>query len=187
MDKNFRFPLRVLFVRFSSMAPILFFDDSEADLIVQERVLRGQCKILNPLVWLKSRNDCLAFFEGTGVYQKRSLPCVMFLDLMMPFPGVDILKELKHKQLLRDSIIIMLSGLQDIKAIHEGYQLGARTFLVKPLRMEDVVQTLSTLKGIRINKEEDGHIIVFESQTGDSSNVEHPRISAAQRSICLSV
>jgi DNA-binding NarL/FixJ family response regulator len=169
------------------MLPILFVDDLEADLILQERVLRRQCKILNPVICLKNRNDCLAFFQGTGVYQRRSLPCLMFLDLMMPIPGVDILKELNHKQLLGDSIVIMLSGLQDIKAIQQGYQLGARTFFIKPLGMEDVVQTLSTLKGIRINKEEDGHIIVFESQTGDSSNLEHPRISAAQRCISLSV
>src|SRR3954469_23594209 len=109
------------------MLPILVVDDAEGDLILAERVLR-QCKILNPIRTINSGNGCIAYFEGLAPFEQRTLPCLVLLDLVMPTPGVEVLKYLQEKGLAKTSIIVMLSGLQDLKSIHQGYQFGARTF-----------------------------------------------------------
>jgi CheY-like chemotaxis protein len=145
------------------MTPIVIVDDLEADLLLAERVLR-HCKILNPIVLIKSGNGCIAYFEGKDRYQKRELPCLLLLDLIMPTRGVEVLKYLSSRSVATDSVIVMLSGLQDMKAIHEGYQLGARTFLVKPINEEDVVQMLSCLKGVKVKKAAEGYTVIIESE-----------------------
>jgi CheY-like chemotaxis protein len=145
------------------MTPIVIVDDLEADLLLAERVLR-QCKILNPIVLIKSGNGCIAYFEGADGYDDRVLPCLLLLDLIMPTKGVEVLKYLRKRGLAKDSVIVMLSGLQDVKAIHEGYQLGARTFLVKPINREDVVQVLSCLKGVIVKKAAEGYTVMIQAE-----------------------
>jgi CheY-like chemotaxis protein len=145
------------------MTPIVIVDDLEADLLLAERVLR-QCKILNPIVLIKSGNGCIAYFEGADGHDDRVLPCLLLLDLIMPTRGVEVLKYLKKRGFSKDSVIVMLSGLQDVKAIHEGYQLGARTFLVKPINREDVIQMLSCLKGVIVKKAPEGYTVMLQTE-----------------------
>jgi CheY-like chemotaxis protein len=140
------------------MLPIVVVDDLESDLFMAERILR-QCKILNPIELIRSGNGCISYFEAKNGYEERVLPCLLLMDLIMPTPGVEVLRYLKDRGFIKDSIVVMLSGLQDFKAIHEGYQLGARTFLVKPLTIEDVVQMISALPGLQVKQEADGNIV----------------------------
>jgi YesN/AraC family two-component response regulator len=53
----------------------------------------------------------------------------------------------------------MLSGLADYRLLQEGYQHGARTFLLKPLNDNDVLQLLTKISGLSVVTEEDGYII----------------------------
>jgi CheY-like chemotaxis protein len=156
------------------MLPIVIVDDVEDDLLLAERILR-QCKILNPIKVLKSGKDCISYFEGGSGFEQRVLPCLLFLDLIMPMHGVEVLKYLRKHNLADDSLVVMLSGLQDIKAIHQGYQLGARTFLVKPITVEDVVQLLSSLPGLRVDKKPEGHVLSLDSANRRSEAVRDPR------------
>jgi hypothetical protein len=43
--------------------------------------------------------------------------------------------------------IIMLSGMADVKQVRRGYELGARTFINKPLRAEEVSEFLENNRG----------------------------------------
>jgi response regulator RpfG family c-di-GMP phosphodiesterase len=146
------------------MMPIVIVDDMEADLVLAERVLH-QCKLLNPIVRIQSGNGCIAYFEEMDRHEGRVLPCLLLIDLVMPTAGVKVLKYLQEHRLAEDSVIVMLSGLQDLKAIHAGYQLGARTFLIKPINREDVMHMLAALKGICVEKADEGYIIKFESES----------------------
>jgi len=141
------------------MLPIVIVDDSHEDIVLAVRVLQ-QCKILNPIVTLTSGAEALKYFEGAGEYANRELPCLLFLDLAMhPMNGVEVLRRLRSHFQAAGSLAIMLSGIEDLKMVTEGYRSGATTFLVKPLRCEDLMDLTSSVRGIAIENTSAGYIL----------------------------
>ena len=139
------------------MLPIVIVDDSLEDALLAQRTV-GLCKIQNPVVLLKSGQACINYFSGTKPFQDRVLPCILLLDMMMsPVSGLNVLRTIRDNRTARGSIVVMLSGLADIKTIHEGYQLGANTFLVKPLLAEDVMQMVRAIPKLGINRVPQGY------------------------------
>ncbi len=129
------------------MLPILLVDDSADDLILAERVLRA-CKLSNPVHRFNNGDACIDYFRNfaqtNGIPRE---PCLLFLDLTMaPVTGLDVLRAIQGTPLARRSILIMLSGVSDLKRLREGYELGARTFLLKPLTLESVMEFLASIK-----------------------------------------
>jgi response regulator RpfG family c-di-GMP phosphodiesterase len=142
------------------MLDIVLVDDVREDLGLLERVLR-QCKILNSIHQLHSGEQCVSFFDAAGSTGGNSPRCLVFLDLIMsPISGISVLSRLKALGLARGSVFVMLSGITDIKAINEGYQLGAHTFMIKPVTTEDVMQTLHALKPkIHVEPQSEGYLL----------------------------
>ena len=152
------------------MVPILIVDDAQEDLVFAQRVLSAN-KILNPVHLLRSGKACLDYFAGKpsgGVIPQ--LPCILFLDMVMkPIGGIEVLRRLKTLPTAKGSILIMLSGLTDIKKIAEGYRQGASTFLIKPLVAAELTQMLNAVNGLSVNKVPGGIILsIFGPQPGIS-------------------
>lgn len=134
------------------MVPILIVDDLREDRVLAERVLIGS-RILNPIHLLSSGKECLDYFMGKTTVAVPQLPCIVLLDMVMqPVSGLEVLRKLKKMPAARDSILIMLSGLTDIKMISEGYRLGASTFLIKPLVAAEIGQMLRSVNGLTLTK-----------------------------------
>ena len=127
------------------MFPILIVDDSREDRDLAEHVIR-EAKILNPVWRFPSGETCLNFL--TGLYsgaQGFQEPCLIFVDLAMPvMSGPQTIAAINDKLNIPRQFIVMLSGLTDTKLIREGYQLGARTFLSKPLTVVDLNRFFET-------------------------------------------
>lgn len=141
------------------VAPIVIVDDSAEDLLFAQRVL-AECKILNPIVSFKSGRECLDYFKRLTPDEA---PGLVLVDLVMPNPnGVEVCKQLCRSPIGALSIFVMLSGLADIKLIQQGYQAGAKTFLVKPLIRDDFLRLIDAIKGVRITTERDGYTLRFD-------------------------
>src|SRR3954469_4366641 len=102
------------------MFPILLVDDSRDDLILTERILRA-CKLSNPIHRMTTGDQCIDYFRNfalkDGVTRE---PCLLFLDLtMVPVGGIDVLRAIQGTPIARRSIIIMLSGVSDLKRVRE--------------------------------------------------------------------
>ena len=126
------------------MMPILIVDDSREDLLLTDRILQ-QCRIQNPV---KSFSDGRKFLEHIRQHSKpENTPSLVLLDLIMqPVSGLEILSQLNEEGLTVDHFVVMMSGLGDLKEIREGYQLGARTFLLKPISTDEMLDMLRTLR-----------------------------------------
>lgn len=61
------------------------------------------------------------------------------------------------------SIVVMMSGVQDLKLVNEGYKLGASTFLVNPLRVEDVMGIANSGRGLKVERRNDRNILSLHS------------------------
>jgi CheY-like chemotaxis protein len=151
------------------MMPILIVDDSGEDASLTSRVL-GQCKVLNPVHLMKTGQECITYFERTASRAAGTIPCLVLLDLsMQPTSGIEVLRRLRDSEHAYDSIFVMLSGISDFNIIREGYQLGATTFLIKPLRTDDVVQMIQAIRGIAAARVPEGYIISPSTNSGSGS------------------
>ena len=145
------------------MMPILIVDDSGEDATLARRVLE-QCKIVNPVLLLKSGQECIAYFDRLGSHAAGTLPCLLLLDLsMQPTSGLDVLSHLRQSPHAKDSILVMLSGITDYNVVNQGYQLGATTFLVKPLRADDVLRMVKAVRGLMVRNTSEGYILAPQS------------------------
>ncbi len=145
------------------MLPIVIVDDSLEDALLAQRMI-GICKIQNPVILLKSGRACIDYFRGVKPYENRQLPCLLLLDMIMaPVNGLRVLATLNETPAARGSVVVMMSGLADLKTIHEGYQLGANTFLVKPLLAEDVMQMVQAIPSLGISRVALGYELLLAS------------------------
>jgi response regulator of citrate/malate metabolism len=157
------------------MLEIVLVDDVREDLGLFERVLR-HCKIINPVRRMQSGEECISFFKkSSGRY-------LVFLDLIMaPISGISTLRQIRNAGLAGDSVFVMLSGITDMKAINEGYQAGAHTFLIKPVKADDVMETLNGLKSkIQITLEEqEGYKLEWRAINKSGTDPRPPRFSGS--------
>ena len=138
---------------------IVLVDDSQEDLILTHRVFR-KCKLLSLISTFGGGKEFIDYIKGveTGDSQKLPEPMIIFVDLKMPqVNGFEVLSFLRDSQFGPHSLVVMLSGVDDLKTLSHGYKLGAKTFLVKPVTKRDISHLL--------NSWED-HIIIEETDHG---------------------
>ena len=71
---------------------------------------------------------------------------LIFLDLRMPgMTGLEFLTELQKNETLRQTPVVVLSGVPDANDIRETKELGARDFIVKPSRYSELKKILSSI------------------------------------------
>lgn len=126
---------------------ILIADDNENDALVIETMIRA-AGIKGPIITVPDGKDVIAYFQGKNQYADRikyPLPHVLLLDLKMAqIGGFGVLEWLNGTGLAKGVLSIILSGFGELESIRRGYQLGARSFLTKPCRMDDLENLIRT-------------------------------------------
>ncbi len=82
---------------------------------------------------------------------KKVIPDLILLDLMLPFPldGFSILRILKNDPKLVGIPVIIMSALNSDDKISLGLELGANDYLVKPLKINELLLKVKNLVEIR--------------------------------------
>ena len=151
------------------MLRIIVVDDTKEDLLLIQRILQ-QCKLLNPVSLVTGAAKCIEELERMQQGPAPAEPSLVLLDLVMPHEtGLNVLRYLEKAENHRQCLVVMLSGLRDVKVIHEGYQLGAKTFLLKPLTPMDVVELVNSLSEISVEETNEGYTLHWKERlTHDS-------------------
>lgn len=72
----------------------------------------------------------------------RDKPDIMFLDVQMPLKdGIEVMQEAKRADILPYTMI--LSGYDEFKYCQQALRLGAREYLLKPVRSSDILQMVN--------------------------------------------
>ena len=168
------------------MLQILLVDDLREELGFLQRTLQ-QCKILNPQVLLQSGQECISFFRANQS-PERSARFLVFLDLVMsPVSGIAVLRHLKNLGLSEESLFVMLSGISDIKGINEGYQLGARTFMIKPVKPDDVMEVLNAMRSkIIVEERPEGYLLDWNVPVSKPTVPQTPDTAFLKKGVSLS-
>lgn len=146
---------------------ILVAEDNDDDRLLLQRAL-SKARVLNPILSVRDGEETIAYLEGTGPYADRAkfpLPILLLLDLNMPKKsGLEVLAWLQAHHTDKLGIVV-LTGATDLTLLNRAYALGAHSFLVKPLIIQDFMNLVNAIKGIRIKDVAEGIHVEFPDQT----------------------
>lgn len=127
---------------------ILLVEDNIDDANLTIRALK-KSNLANQIYHVKDGAEALDFIYGIGLYAGRNFldkPKVIFLDIKMPkVDGIEVLKKLKSDELTKNIPIVMLTSSNEDPDIKICYQLGANSYIVKPVEFENFYKTISQL------------------------------------------
>lgn len=129
---------------------ILLAEDREEDVIILRRAF-AKAKFANPVHVVSSGEEAIAYLEGKGKYARRDefpLPSLFLLDLKMPGKdGFAVLEWLRQQPGLSALRVVVLTSSDEIREVNRAYQMGANSFLVKPVDFPNFVEMTRALSG----------------------------------------
>ncbi|MBZ0112720.1 MAG: response regulator [Thermoanaerobaculia bacterium] len=121
---------------------ILLVEDNPDDELLTLRALK-KSKIHNEVVVVRDGAEALDYLFATGSFSDRDptqLPQVILLDLNLPkVGGLEVLERLRaHPPTSLLPVVILTSSLEEIDLLR-GYQLGANSYVRKPVDFDQFV------------------------------------------------
>jgi len=128
---------------------ILLVEDNISDAELTIRELKKH-NMANNLFHVKNGEEALDFLFATGKYaSSRSMsypPKVILLDIQMPkVNGIEVLSRLKADSRTRMTPVVILTSSKENPDIQKCYDLGANSYIVKPVNFEGFAQAIKNL------------------------------------------
>jgi len=128
---------------------ILHVEDEESDLLLLQLAFQD-AGITFPLRVATDGQMAIDYLRGAGRFADREkfpLPCLVLLDLKLPRKsGFEVLQWMRAQPLLRRIAVIVLSSAEHERDIAQAYELGANSYILKPMDVAERVQTCRVLK-----------------------------------------
>jgi two-component system response regulator len=122
--------------------PILLVEDNPDDVELTVMALK-ESKITNPVVIASNGVEALDYLFGTGSHAGRDAsaqPVVVLLDIKLPLlSGKDVLKRMREDDRTRRTPVVMLTSSDEREDIATTYDLGANSYVRKPVEFEGFV------------------------------------------------
>jgi CheY-like chemotaxis protein len=134
---------------------ILLADDNENDVLLVQLLFK-KCQVENQLHVVSDGEDVIAYLKGEGIYADRGrypIPTLLLLDLFMQRKGGMEVLEWLQTQPKPVFPVIVLTGMEDLARMKLAYQLGAHSFLTKPLEKQEFLNLVEEIKAIKIKGE----------------------------------
>jgi CheY-like chemotaxis protein len=129
---------------------ILIAEDNEDHILLLCRALK-KSGVLNPIFVLRDGEEAIAYLRGEGKFADRyqyPLPGLLLLDLKMPkVDGFEVLQWIRQQPGLSRLRIVILTTSDDPHDINRAYELGANSFIVKPLDKQHFLEVTNAIKG----------------------------------------
>jgi len=127
---------------------ILLVEDNPSDVRLTRRALE-QSHITNPLVVAEDGREALDYLFALGAHQGRDvkdLPRVILLDLKLPrVDGLEVLRQLRADERTKRLPVVILTSSQEQRDIMAGYDLGANSYVRKPVDFTQFAEAVRTL------------------------------------------
>ncbi len=124
---------------------ILLVEDNPDDVDLTIMALE-QSGIMNEVKVARDGEEALRMLLGTGSQEHSKLPAVVLLDLNMPkINGLEVLKEIRSNERTRRLPVVILTSSGEERDIVQGYDLGANSYIRKPVDFENFVHAMKQL------------------------------------------
>ena len=129
---------------------ILVAEDNEDHVTLIKRAFVQAC-LVNPVHVVSDGVEAIAYLSGEGKYADRKtypIPSLVLLDLKMPNKdGFEVLEWIRRQPDLRTMRVVVLTTSDRIFDVQRAYELGADSFLTKPLDLRDFILLGPAIKG----------------------------------------
>ncbi len=127
---------------------ILMADDDADDRMLTKEALE-ESRVLNDLRFVEDGEELMDYLARRGKYanpERSPRPGLILLDLNMPKKdGREALKEIKENPEFRRIPVVVMTTSQAEEDIFRSYDLGASSFITKPVTFDRLVELMKTL------------------------------------------
>lgn len=128
---------------------ILMADDDPDDCLLAKEALQSD-RLANEMRFVRDGEELLDYLCRRNNYadpQTSPRPGIILLDLNMPrMDGREALHEIKSNPDLRCLPIVVLTTSKAEEDILRTYNLGANSYITKPVKFEGLIEVMRTLK-----------------------------------------
>ncbi|GAB0111346.1 response regulator [Pseudoalteromonas distincta] len=135
---------------YSKVKPItiLMADDDEDDRLLTQDAL-AESRVLNELHFVEDGVELLEYLERRGKFEDKAIsprPGLILLDLNMPrMDGREALEAIKANPNLKGIPVVILTTSKQEEDMVKGYNLGAASYITKPVTFDGLVELMKTL------------------------------------------
>jgi CheY-like chemotaxis protein len=127
---------------------ILFVEDNLDDAALTMRALK-KGGLSNTIFHVKDGAEALDFMFCRGIYASRNVHDhlkLILLDLKMPkVSGMEVLEKIKSEPRFKTIPIVILTSSKEDPDIKRCYELGANSYIVKPVESDNFFQIIKEL------------------------------------------
>ncbi len=128
---------------------LLLVEDNMDDAALTIRELKKH-QLTNKIFHVRDGEEALDFIFATGKYEGiRSIdapPRLILLDIKMPkMNGLEVLKKIKLVEHTKAIPVVMLTSSKEDPDIKNSYQLGANSYIVKPVNFIGFAEAIKNL------------------------------------------
>ncbi len=127
---------------------LLLVEDNPQDEKLTLRAFKKH-NIVNKIDVVRDGAEALDYLFAAGVYEGRSgsaNPAVILLDLKLPkIDGLEVLKRLRADGRTKNIPVVILTSSDEEKDRIESYELGANSYVRKPVKFEEFIEAVRIL------------------------------------------
>jgi CheY-like chemotaxis protein len=128
------------------VAILMADDDADDRMLAREAMIES--RLANPFFVVEDGQELMDYLRRTGKYATRYAPRpgLILLDLNMPrMDGREALRAIKSDPELRCIPVVVLTTSKTEEDVLRSYNLGANSFITKPVTFERLVEIVSAL------------------------------------------
>ncbi len=129
--------------------PILLVEDNPMDVELTVRAFKRN-KMSNPVKIVRDGQEALDYLFRRGEFadpDKSPVPGLILLDIRLPrVDGLEVLREFKRHPVYRPIPVVMLTTSQDDGDVAKSYDLGANSYIVKPVDFDKFLEVVERIE-----------------------------------------
>ncbi len=127
---------------------VLLVEDNADDVALARRAFRNHPDI-DEVIVVSDGPEALEFLFREGRYEGRDMtqqPVVTLLDIKLPkMSGLDVLMHIRGDERTRFQPVVLMSSSKRESDMVAGYNLGANSYMQKPVSFEEFAQMMKLL------------------------------------------
>jgi len=127
---------------------ILLIEDNEDDIELVKLSI-DSVKILNSMDIVRDGEEAVEYLFCTGQYSTRNpedYPSVILLDLKLPkISGLEVLEKIRSNIKTKSLPVVIFTSSNQEKDIIKGYELGANSYIQKPVDFDKFKEAIQQL------------------------------------------
>ena len=131
-----------------AQSTVLLVEDDPNDVLLIQRAFR-RANLAHVIQTVEDGEEAVAYLSGKPPYADRdryTLPTLMLLDLKLPRKsGLEVLHWVRQQDGLKRLPVVVLTSSRETADVNRAYDLGANSYLVKPVAFESLLEMVKAL------------------------------------------